>query len=105
MSDTVSMVRLMEHANDLLLASCDQIKGWTGGTEQLQRERSNAIAAMAYGRAVLQMVAASVSPEGTRIASRIRSEYATWAEAMDGVSMSPGELESIARFVVEDGAK
>jgi hypothetical protein len=64
----------------------------------------NVIASMSYARAVLQMTAASVAPEGDRIARRICEEYHSWSEAANEVAFSDGELEAVARFITSGGA-
>jgi hypothetical protein len=88
MSDTEGMVRIMEHAAEKLRAQL-----------RFQSLPDETVAAVAYGRAVLEMVAASVAPEGRTLAERLRKEYHDWAAASDGVAMSDGELDSIARFL------
>jgi hypothetical protein len=92
MSDTEGMVRIMEHAADRLRA---QTARWASLPDET-------IAAIAYGRAVLELVAASVAPEGRGLAERLRKEYHDWAAASDGIAMSDGELASVARFLTTE---
>ena len=92
MSDTEAMVRLMDNAAEHLRA---QINGLTA--EQRSGNLS-AVAAMAYARGVLQMVSASVAPEGASavnglIGSLTDDIYGEWAETSTGVAMSPVTLE------------
>lgn len=60
MSDVAKMVRLMEHAADLLEASQGQLDGcaMTGGHARAQR---GALAAMSFAEAMLRLTAASVT--------------------------------------------
>jgi hypothetical protein len=88
MSDTEGMVRIMEHAAEKLRAQL-----------RFQSLPDETIAAVAYGQAVLELVAASVAPEGRGLAERLRKEYHDWAAASDGIAMSDGELASVARFL------
>lgn len=103
MSDTEAMVRLMEHAADLLQAAVDAEKTWHGGDKDYQLMRNRSIAAKSFACATLRMVAASVAPEGRGttldLADRIAKDYPVWAEESDGVVMTDGELGSVARFL------
>jgi hypothetical protein len=88
MSDTEGMVRIMEHAAEKLRAQL-----------RFTALPDETVAAIAYGGAVLELVAASVAPEGRGLAERLRKEYHDWAAASDGIAMSDGELASVARFL------
>jgi hypothetical protein len=109
MSDTEGMVRVMEHAAESARAAAAKLRAIPtnhGSTEQ--QVYAEAIAALAYARGVLQMVAASVSPEGRSLVDDLVSHlfegddtvgYAQWAERNDGVAMSDGELADVGRYL------
>ena len=104
MSDTDGMLRLMEHASANLKTACADLEIWFGGDQKLQISRQKTLVAMAYARGVLEMVAASVAPEGHKLKQRmiadLKANYSDWAEQNDDViGMSDGELECIARYL------
>ncbi len=98
MSDTEGMVRIMEHASEMLRVRIETTAGKNLDHEVRASDVKN-VAAMAQARAVLQLVAASVAPEGRTLADRLRKEYDDWAAANDGMVMTDGELASVARFL------
>jgi hypothetical protein len=107
MSDTEGMTRVMEHAAENLKLCAAKMSVYTSYNSSEQILANSTLAAMAYARAVLQLVAASVSPEGRTITAGLvagltddgDAGYGAWAEANDGVSMSDAELASVARFL------
>lgn len=102
MSDTEQMVRVMEHAAELMRGRIEILTG-RGLDNSVGVDDVRDVAALAYGRAVLRMVAASVAPEGRgrtiELVDKLTSGYAEWAEANDGVLMADGELTSVARYL------
>jgi hypothetical protein len=108
MSDTEGMVRVMEHAAATLQTSIDKVKAYTGGGTEFHSVQNGALAAMAYARAVLQMVAASCSPEGRSLVDDLVSNliegddevgYTQWAEKEGAYQMSDGELAAVGRYL------
>lgn len=96
MSDTEQMIRIMRHAAGLLATQARKL------AEENRFQYPNAIAAMSYGRATLEMVAASVAPEGSERIGQIigrLNEYNAWADKSTEIGMSDGELGAIGRFL------
>lgn len=89
------MVRLMQHAADHLQGQIKRLideQRWANGP---------AISAMAYSRAVLQMVAASVSPEGDELINRLTG-YSAWVDQHDDAApLTTAEVASVARYLRE----
>jgi hypothetical protein len=99
MSDTQAMVRLMENAAEHLRLRLGEMTNGTGNPTEMRT-----VAAMAYARATLQMVAASVAPEGnaqiTRLIDSLSGEdYGAWADERTETAMTEGELAAVARFL------
>lgn len=108
MTDTEEMVRLMEHAASLLargMEPCRQRASMPLVDAADRDAMVGAVSGMAYAKAVLQMVAASVAPESRRLAARLQAEYAAWADANDYIGMSDGELAAVARFLTSTGGE
>jgi hypothetical protein len=106
-SDTEGMVRVMEHAAESARATNRKLQALSlvGVDRQVQLE---AIASLAYCRAVLQMVAASCSPEGRSLVDDLISHllegddtvgYTQWASANNEVNFSDGELAAVGRYL------
>jgi hypothetical protein len=107
MSDTEGMTRVMEHAAENLRLNINKLAAQTTHSGAMETLFHSALVSMSYARAVLQLVAASVSPEGRTITAGLvagltddgDAGYGAWAEANDGISMSDAELASVARFL------
>jgi hypothetical protein len=97
MSDTQAMVNLMEDAAEHLRLRLGEMTPSSGNATEMRT-----VAAMAYARATLQMVAASVAPEGNQVVTRLIDAlqgWDEWAEENTETSMSAGELAAVGRFL------
>jgi hypothetical protein len=103
MSDTEAMTRLMDNAAHSCQLATAKLRGLHTHSAAEQDVYTEAIAAMAYARGVLQMVSASVSPEGNTIRaeliSRLGEGYDEWAEREGAMTMSDHELATIGRYL------
>ena len=103
MSDTEGMVRIIENAAETARLAGVKMRELTNVSSILGTV-TQAIAALAYARAVLQMVAASVSPERRTIVDELISHlieagYDVWADANGEQTMSDGELAAVGRYL------
>lgn len=98
-SDTEEMVRVMDHAAAIMRTRVDAMMSTKTANHQVTIAEFRDAAALMYGRAVLEMVAASVAPSGRSQARNFLQQYNVWAEANEGVTLLDGELDSVARFL------
>lgn len=107
MSDTEAMVRIIENAAETARLAGGKLRALTN-VHAVYEEMTQAIAALAYARAVLQMVSASVSPERRTIVDELISHlikgddtvgYDVWADANGEQTMSDGELAAVGRYL------
>lgn len=107
-SDTEGMVRVMENAAENAKLAGRALRALQTLNTTEQNAVTQAVAALAYGRAVLQMVAASVSPERRTLVDEMISHllegddevgYTRWAEREGSYAMSDGELAAVGRYL------
>lgn len=107
MSDTEQMVRLMRHASDVLDSSLDALDvalRRAPNDEVAGLTKVVAAAAMACG--VLDMVAASVAPEGDAVVQRLidgfrNLRYDKWADEKSYAALTHAEQLAVRVYLRE----
>lgn len=106
MSDSDEMVRLMRHAASLLATARRAVSTGMNMNTAEREKVTSAVAAMAHGEAILNMVAASVAPEGDAIAQKLidgfrLQRYDQWADKKSYASLTYAEQAAIRVYLRE----